>query len=356
MTKVYIIGIQNIVDNRNDWTKEINEIKTINPDKIFCIGMEESWASHWFTTKLFDNLIDWLEEKDKFVNIIGGFKKSLNVDFSDRILQRIIHEESLGCIFWASNAQYINQRNPSPSKTPKLFTCYNHNHKIQRGMLVDELAKNNLLIDGIISLHNAHLYTNTDGTTYVWKYHDGSSLYDEIDFKLSADDIPKSYNQGFFDIVTESCYDSDEFLITEKTLKSLGMAKPFIALSCKGYHAYLHDKLGLEFYDEMFDYSFDQCDKIEDRIQGIVNNVVRLKSILTSEEEKFKMYETIKPKLYRNSIKREEASMDPNISIPKSLLFLLEDTSCVVYGQDRITVIGFIERVLGHRLNWMDKQ
>lgn len=356
MTKVYIIGLRNVIINNNDWTKEINEIKTINPDKIFCIGMEESWPSNWFTTKLFDNLIDWLEEKDKFVNIIGGFKQSIIVGFSDRIQHRIIHEESLGCIFWARGTKYTNQRNPYPAKTAKLFTCYNHNYKIERGMLVDELARNGLLNDGIISLHNAHLYENNDGTPYVWKYHDGSSLYDEIDFKLDADGIPKSYNQGFFDIVTESCYGPGEFFITEKTLKSLGMAKPFITLSCKGYHSYLRDNLGIEFYDEMFDYSFDQCDNIEDRIQGIIDNVVRLKHILTSEEEKLKMYETIKPKLYKNWIKREEAVMDPNISIPRSLLCLLEDTSCTVYGQDKIEVIKSIESLLGHELTWMDKQ
>ena len=360
--KVYLIGLNNRLFFNYDWTKEADEIKALNPDRIFCIGMEEGFPDEWFDNNLFDKLIDWLEEQNKYVTIIGGFSNSIYNRYSDRIKQRILHEESLGCIFWVNASQYDIERNSYDlSKTPKLFTCYNHNHKIERALLVDELCKHNLMNDGVITLHNPNLYKNTDGSPYVWKYHDGSTLLDEIDFKLSvhgADVIPKSLKQGFFDVVTESFYGHSEFLITEKTLKSLGMARPFIALACKGYHTYLRDKLGIQLYDEMFDYSFDNCDKIEDRIAGIVNNILRLKHTLSTEEAKAKMYQSIETKLYNNLNKRKDIIWDRNLVIPKCLQFLLDDNSCILHGQKGITVIQQINAMLnrqGNKLKWADE-
>ena len=360
--KVYLIGFANRLNAQYDWVREVNEIKSINPDKIFCIGMEEGYPADWFDNSLFDKLIDWLEEHKKFVHVIGGFRQSVYGKFTPRIQQRILHEEALGCIFWCDARQYdIERESYELYKTPKLFTCYNNNHKIERALLVDELCKHNLMDDGVLTLHNPNLYQHNDGSPYVWKYHNGTCLTDEPDFKLNeygAINIPKSFKQGFFDVITESFCGPEEFLISEKTLKSIGMAKPFITLSCKGYHAYLRDKLGILLYDEMFDYSFDQCDKIEDRIEGIVNNIIRLKDILSSEEEKYKMYKTIQSKLHTNLATRQAIVWDKDVVIPKSLHFLFDDNSCILYGQKRTPVIEQINEMLnkqGSKLKWADE-
>lgn len=362
MTTAYFIGLTNVMDSVNHtWEKEVAEIKSIKPDKIFCIGMEEGDPLNWFTFPLFEKLVVWLEKSNKFITVIGGIKKLVHERLSsDRIRSRVIHEEALGCIFWASSAIYEEDRKHYDlSKAPKLFTCYNYNQKLHRALLVDELARYDLIKEGIVSLHNPHLYAYEDNKPYLWKYHNGSPLYDEDpNYTIVANILPKSFKQGFFDIVTETCYGPEEFMITEKTLKSLGMAKPFIALACKGYHSYLRDSLGIKLYDEMFDYSFDQCDKIEDRIEGIVNNVLRLKDILSSEEDKRKMYGVIKEKLEYNLRIREAAVWDLNVGIPKSLHFLLTDEPHKLYGQKGISVLGVIEDILqklDRKLNWMDK-
>lgn len=363
MIKVYTIGLTSKHTNGSgQWDGIVAEIKNINPDKIFCIGMEEALVNDWFDNQLFDKLLSWLEEHNKFVHIIGGFANQVIKCYPPRIQARIIHEESLGCMLWASNILYSRHRKALRlEKTPKLFTCYNNNHKLPRALLVDELARYNLIKDGIVTLHNPDLYRNTDGSKYVWKYHDGSALIDEENFSLAThggDIIPKSFNQGFFDIVTETWYDTNQFFITEKTLKSIAMAKPFIALSCKGYHTYLRDKFGFELYDELFDYSFDQCDKIEDRVEGIIHNVLNLKNRLSSESKKANLFKIIKSKLYRNLERREAITWNTDMIVPASLKFLLEDNPYILYGEQKIALLGQIEQILnknGRDLNWAIK-
>jgi hypothetical protein len=371
MIKVYLIGL-GTKDTRGNgqWDGIVEEIKNINPDKILCIGNEEGWPCFWFDNDLLDKLWPWLEEQNKVINLIGGFPDQIDNYYHPRVQAKIIHEESVGCLFWNPGSLYEHQRESVElDKTTKLFTCYNRSHKLHRVIMIDELVRYNLLNDGVVTMHDPDLYVNeggrlyfkTPGSKYVWKYHDGSILIDEENFSLpcrhGTNLIPKSYNQGFFDLITETCYEPNQFLITEKTLRAIGMTKPFIVLSCKGYHAYLRDKFGFEFYDEMFDYSFDQCDRLEDRINGIIHNVLRLKNILTSETEKANLYNVLKPKLNRNLERREDVTWDTDIVIPNSMRFLLEDTNCKVYGERNIAMVDRINEILnknGHSLNWAE--
>ena len=182
MIKVYTIGLDTKFKRGGQWDSVVEEIKSINPDKIFCIGMEEGWPCHWFDNDLFNKLLPWLEEQNKFVHLIGGFANQISY-YPPRAQSKIIHEESHGCILWLSSELHSRQRNALRlEKTPKLFTCYNNNQKLPRAMLVDELAKYNLIKDGIVTLHNPDLYKNLDGSKYKWKYHDGSPLLDEENF------------------------------------------------------------------------------------------------------------------------------------------------------------------------------
>ena len=106
-------------------------------------------------------------------------------------------------------------------------------------------------------------------------------------------------------------------------------------------------------YDELFDYSFDQCDNIKDRVTGIVNNISRLKDILSSSDERLKMYEILKPKLQRNRTRIEDVTSMPDIGIPSSLNILFTDQSCVLYGQQKsMEVIWKIKEMVSYNLEW----
>ena len=144
----------------------------------------------------------------------------------------------------------------------KLFTSYNNSNKLHRNILVDVLAKNNLLNDGIVTILHPNIWPNRPGD-YKFEYYDGTILKDEPSFVLNSCDafapnsFPKSYLNGFIDIVTESTYEEDQFFLTEKTSKPISTLKPFLIVGPPKIHKFLYENYGVEYYDELFDYSFD---------------------------------------------------------------------------------------------------
>lgn len=131
--------------------------------------------------------------------------------------------------------------------------------------------------------------------------------------------LVKEYNQSFCQIVTET--DSDIFIISEKTSVPLLFQKPFIVLSCKHFHKNLKS-LGFELYDEIFDYTFDNCDSLEERTDLLVQNLVRIKNM--SLEEKTNLFEKVKPKLKHNRQLALKLVFD---NIPEKILELSKNES-----------------------------
>ena len=107
--------------------------------------------------------------------------------------------------------------------------------------------------------------------------------------------LPLEYHSSFMQIVTETR--TDIHYITEKTAIPLILKKPFLALSSKGYHNNL-TKYGFQLYDEIFDYSFDECDDIDDRVNGIIKNVQNISSHNLTDCKL--IYEKVNDKLSHN--------------------------------------------------------
>lgn len=208
-----------------------------------------------------------------------------------------------------------------------LYTCYNNNAKYERKFLVDMLVKYNLKNDGIITYHYPHALQ----LDYQWQYHDGSRLVDEDDYVINsrpeytAGRLPKSYFNGFIDIVCETSALEGYFIPTEKTAKPLGAFKPFLVLSSKNYHKNLYEEYGIKPYDEIFNYNFDNESKIENRAIGIIENLIALKSQF--KENKHKLFNDIKDKLEHNrncSLNQLKILQQKNKTIPDCLKFITE--------------------------------
>ena len=217
------------------------------------------------------------------------------------------------------------------------FTCYSSNPKFERALLLDQLVANNLLQHGIVTFNNPGnvQYDRVRGQ-FKWQHHDGSRLFDETDFSLHSKPefspymFPKSFFKGFFDLVLESAYDPGIFLLTEKTTKSLVALKPFIVLSSINYHKELVDTYGMELYDELFDYSFDNKPNIDDRIQGIIDNLNR---IVQMDIGKIKeLHDTLLPKMIANRQRFLDYTLIKENIVPKSLMFLTETSDYKLYG------------------------
>jgi hypothetical protein len=97
---------------------------------------------------------------------------------------------------------------------------------------------------------------------------------------------------SLINVITESAIHSIVF--SEKTWKSVLIEQPFIVLGSQYQNTKIKE-LGFELYDEIFDYSFDTKPNIDDRVEGIVYNLLRLKDLNYND-----LYDLIEPKLKRN--------------------------------------------------------
>lgn len=334
MISIYLVEEKGLL---NDYSSTVDEIISINPDKIICLCMNEVDAQLIFRT-FFDKIKPWLKNNNKIINLVVPHFNNIFIE------EGIKAERTYGYIlFHLLNNYNIEGMSPAlvlplqymnfHNKTDLLYTCYNRRNEVARAMLVDELARENLLQYGIVTYHQP-----VDAT---WKYHNGTKLMDEPDYEINTQYNPKyapsnypaSMMRGFFDIVTESRFAPGEYFITEKTLKSIMLLRPFIAFSSTGYSTeYLAKYIGLELYDEMFDYEFDRCDSLEQRIDGIITNVTRLKNQIPDLKTKHSIYKKLIPKLIRNRNKIVDIFFDKTKIVPDCLQVLMSDKKYTLSG------------------------
>ena len=337
MNKVYIFS--HWVDTDYKFQKEIDEVKQLNPDYLFANCTFEYEAAYIFR-HLIAGISDWLVENNKKLIILCSGPDGLE------IAPNVILEK---CYGFHPQISHIC-RNAVEGKTDKLeegiskwFTCYNNNPKYERALLLDQLVANSLMQHGIITFHDP---INISGVPehlrpFKWKYHDGSRLVDEPDYEnyagrpgqnvqYASTKYPKSYFKGLVDVVCESAYTENVFFVTEKTGKPIAALKPFITLSCVNYHKFLVDEYGLLLYDEIFDYSFDSKPNIEDRVQGIIDNLNNLVDQDLNNTKK--IYESLLPKMIHNRQMILDYSDNKEKMIPKSLRFMTETSDYTVYG------------------------
>jgi hypothetical protein len=339
MSTIFILD----TNNQTPPAQLLERIKGINPDKII-IDCETEGAAEVIFNDLFNVLDPWLKETGKVINVLTPHLNNIH------IRDTVIGEQGYGMLLHSLGSMIMNRPDqfpPTEYRLPSsaapyfgnlnekhfevLYTCYNNNVPHHRGLMIDTLAREGLLTKGIVTLHHPE--------RYEWKYHDGSKLFDESDYAIHSapqynpEKFPRSFHKGFFDIVGESQY--DRIHLTEKTLKSITMFKPFLINGGKGFHnEYLFDFIGLKPYTELFDYSFDSCTLIDDRVEGIIDNVKRLSNLTLPERQQ--LYKDIIPKLVYNKSKMIETLYDKKKIVPKSLQCLMDGNTHHVYGYSYI--------------------
>ena len=209
------------------------------------------------------------------------------------------------------------------------FITMNNNPKTHRIMLMDQLSKHNLIDKGAIAwrdMHNTlqHIrHKFPEGVTdsmymgMVYEHWTPKRLFLDQDYpSLNPYQLPTQYSDSFMQVSAESF--ETEILFSEKTAVPLFLAKPFLLLGTKGYNHRLTD-LGFVLYDELFDYSFDILDNMQDRVEGIIQNVLRMTSYNASTKKQ--KLNAIKDKLLHN--KQLAHSIATNIScVPRPIMDL----------------------------------
>lgn len=172
------------------------------------------------------------------------------------------------------------------------FISLNNKNHTHRCILIDELARNDLLDKGLVTWHR---FPNQTPSAYPFKYFDDRviTIGDEFETKLDSFLIPNEYHQSFLHVIGEST--TSVTCISEKTWLPIMFKKPWVIMADPGFHKKLVD-LGFELYDEIIDYSFDSEPDMIKRGSMISDNV---KSVV-EQGNWFQLYESIKDKAQRN--------------------------------------------------------
>jgi hypothetical protein len=184
-----------------------------------------------------------------------------------------------------------------------LYINYNNKPRLHRCMLVDELFRTKLNELGRISWNQLTTVKSDNVSdllsidTYEFKY--WVEKYLDLDSysnqeKIHTDEFSPLLIQpnALIELVSETS--REVTFITEKTFRPILLEQPFICLGAVNQNLDLI-KYGFELYDEVFDYSFDSKPDLEDRINGIIENLNKIK-----DEDYYQIYKLLEPKIKRN--------------------------------------------------------
>lgn len=174
------------------------------------------------------------------------------------------------------------------------FVSQNHYTHPHRALMMDELARNDLIDNNIVTWL-------CPGEYYKWKYWQERKINldrDLVDPKTGDLKFehcdPDGYYESFVQLVPEST--NSCIFYTEKTTKPLYVRKPFLIVGASGINNGLK-KFGFELYDEIFDYSFDDWVNANERYANISD---QLKELDNNKKHFPELFKKIKPKLLHN--------------------------------------------------------
>ena len=308
------------------YKQEVKNIEEFDPDLVLILSGWEVETDYIYE-QLFPLLEPWaLRTGNKVILQAPSFgltNRILNGQFSWVTFQS---STSFDIVNMEMAQTYLYNKPESIPTPSKLFVCYNNRPCDYRTAMVDALAKHDLIKEGIVTYKK---YTsNKHDIAKFFKYFKGPMpLIDplEEDFELhtkpeyTPSHWAKSYQNGLIDVVTESRVLENEFQMTEKTIKPIATSKPFLVLGCSNYHQWLKETRGIEMYDEIFDYTFDSNTNVDSRIEGICENLNRIRN-----EDPLKVMAKVKDKVEHNLHTYIKKVEDLTYSIPNSISSLIE--------------------------------
>ena len=292
------------VVTKEDFYQKI--LKSTSETIVYCGQNEWDYYSHNSCPRFKDTL-KFLESKGRTYHVItGGYPhpdepkhNSLKVYYwIDYYMKKTFNS----CTFVSkdmsgSNFPNFDYYKQSLSRTNfnHYFTSLNYRSHNHRCHLIDLMAKNNLIDNNAISWHHSEL-PGGHALTYDWKYFEPRQLRLSDNFNDAWMRPPIQSFESFAQVISEST----EFvtIFSEKTVMGLICHKPFLIAGPTGIHGKLKD-LNFEFYDEIFDYSFDTETDRETRYQMILDNFVRLQEENTLDDL-IKLQKKLLPKILHN--------------------------------------------------------
>lgn len=209
---------------------------------------------------------------------IGNFiENDQRLHYIDQNLIKVINwPEYLMMLSYYRYTHHHN--NPGYLPIDKLYTCLNRKQNYHRSLLMREIFENNIKKYGYISF----LRRDANPSKLC--------IYNKLFSKKIVLDItgPQSwappgeyYHKSLINVITETTTSVPD--ISEKTWFSILHKRPFIVLGYPGIHKKLRE-MGFILFDSIIDYSFDEIDDIDLRVNAIIKNLTRLKDCNYQEE------------------------------------------------------------------------
>ena len=169
---------------------------------------------------------------------------------------------------WWPDIEETIKKTPAVTNT---FITYNRKPHDYRCLLVDNLAKSNLIEDNLVSWQVLN-------PIYNFRYFNQKILsidqeQQTVEESVDSHIIAPQHKNAFMQVISESNILAPIF-ITEKTVKALAMGDIFLTLGPSGFHSKL-EELGFELYTEIFNYDFDNK-SLQERVNGIIKNIINL--------------------------------------------------------------------------------
>ena len=190
----------------------------------------------------------------------------------------------------------------------KIFLNFNGKPHYHRCLTVDKLFEHDLVKYGKVSWNNLKSTMpelSYDVHDYKFKFWEEKIM--KVDNYSNSEITTDIFETDtFMSVVSEST--EDLFFVTEKTFRSLLIGQIFYCIGGKGQNIRLKE-LGFQLYDEIFDYSLDLENSIEQRVNGVVMNIKKLIS-----DDLYSLYNKVLPKIeYNQKLCFEYLKNDPFI-------------------------------------------
>ena len=208
-----------------------------------------------------NKMVRWINAKfpkTKWLLSLGGINP-----------REIPHEKSVYQPWWMFNLMNIDDNQISSNQTyvdnrPFLFECLLGARRQHRDSVFLWLQQHQLLSQGIVTYRQCfNLSEGPLDSTYLplWPYVSENlpadwEVQETVDNTVS-DKIPwKIYNQCWFSLITETTYDKNTLLVTEKMGKCLLGRRFFIHIGSPGYLKFIQN-LGFQTFSNFIDESYD---------------------------------------------------------------------------------------------------
>jgi len=248
----------------------LDDIEKYKPKNIVIFGLEEWEIGDVFRYEFYIKKIEKILIKYNInITVLLG---SADYDYykTYKFLPKINTNIVLWPMFWLYNTHnFLNTNYKIINNIDKLFISLNNRPHLHRCKMMDTLYKNDLFKYGDISWMDVN-------SNYQFKYWHAEELILDDEYKITTNQftVPNEYFTTLFNLIAETT--TDVPFLTEKTMMAILLGKPFLILGSKNIHKVLLDH-GFKLYDELFDYSFDSYDNVDDRIEMIVENIKNIK-------------------------------------------------------------------------------